>query len=107
MGEAALQVVCIPGLPVIKEDDDLAQLIVDGAVSITWHDGSTGVADGDIFVVTSKIVSKAEGRIYPLDDFVPSPFAQAYAERTEKDPRVVEAVLASAKAGTWLPIAGA
>ena len=35
MGESALQVVCIPGIPVIKEDDDLAHLIVDGAARVT------------------------------------------------------------------------
>src|SRR5690606_18820447 len=48
-------------------------------------------------VVTQRIVSKAEGRVFPLDAFTPSPFALAYAERTEKDPRLVEAVLRESK----------
>ena len=95
MGEAALQVVCIPGLPVIKEDDDLAQLIVDGAVSITWPDGSTGVADGDIFVVTSKIVSKSEGRVVAAtsrDELIDSESVRTLATKvTEKNTtRIVE-----------------
>jgi coenzyme F420-0:L-glutamate ligase/coenzyme F420-1:gamma-L-glutamate ligase len=44
----------IPGLPEITAGTDLARLIADSA---------TELADGDIVVVTSKIVSKAEGRV--------------------------------------------
>lgn len=50
--------------------------------------------DGDILVVTQKIVSKAEGRMVRLDGVVPGPEAIALAERTRKDPRLVELVLA-------------
>ena len=39
------------------------------------------LADGDIVVVTSKIVSKAEGRIVELDDITPSTFAEQWATR--------------------------
>lgn len=53
----------------------------------------TPLADGDVVVVTSKIVSKAEGRIVALDSVEVSPFARQFAERWEKDPAVVELVL--------------
>ncbi len=86
------RVVGVTGMPMVQRDDDLAQQIVDAA-----NVQGTPVEAGDIIVVTQRVVSKAEGRVYPLDDFVPSPFAQAYAERTEKDPRVVEAVLRESK----------
>lgn len=46
------QVFGVPGLPEVREGDDLAELI---------H-AAGGLADGDVVVVTSKIVSKAEGR---------------------------------------------
>jgi coenzyme F420-0:L-glutamate ligase/coenzyme F420-1:gamma-L-glutamate ligase len=59
----SLQVVGLAGLPPIKAGDDLAQLIERAASNVAWPDGSTGLIDGDIIVVTSKIVSKAEGRI--------------------------------------------
>jgi coenzyme F420-0:L-glutamate ligase/coenzyme F420-1:gamma-L-glutamate ligase len=51
------------------------------------------LADGDILVVTSKIVSKAEGCQVELADVDPSEFAKSWAAQWEKDPRVVEVVL--------------
>lgn len=58
-----LQVVGVPGLPRIAPGDDLAALIGTAASAIRWPDGSTGLADGDVVVITSKVVAKAEGRI--------------------------------------------
>ena len=52
---------------------------------------------GRLLVVTSKIVSKAEGRIVRLEDVQVSPFARQYAERTEKEPAIVELVLQESK----------
>src|SRR5690349_17080412 len=51
---SVLTVVPVGGLPEITDGADLAGLIAEAA---------TGLADGDIVVVTSKIVSKAEGRV--------------------------------------------
>jgi len=55
-----LQVWALEGIREVVPGDDLVALIADAA------DGS--LADGDIVVVTSKIVSKAEGRIVAADD---------------------------------------
>ena len=82
------RVIGVTGMPMVQRDDNLAQQIVDAAVA-----QGTPLEAGDIVAITQRVVSKTEGRVYPLDDFVPSPFALAYAERTEKDPRLVEAVL--------------
>jgi coenzyme F420-0:L-glutamate ligase/coenzyme F420-1:gamma-L-glutamate ligase len=49
--------------------------------------------DGDIVVVTQKIVSKAEGCLVQLDEVTPSPLASEWAAKWDKDPRVVELVL--------------
>lgn len=78
----------IEGLPEIGEGDDLGRLIVEAA-------GAQGapVTDGDVLVVTQKIVSKAEGRILDLRTIEPSPQAQAFADAWEKDARVVEVAL--------------
>jgi coenzyme F420-0:L-glutamate ligase/coenzyme F420-1:gamma-L-glutamate ligase len=45
----------VEGLPEVREGDDLAALL----------DG-TDLRDGDVVVVTSKVVSKAEGRLVPV-----------------------------------------
>ncbi|PWI20530.1 coenzyme F420-0:L-glutamate ligase [Streptomyces sp. Act143] len=49
----------VPGLPEIAPGDDLAKLIAAA---------EPGLADGDVLLVTSKIVSKAEGRIVEAAD---------------------------------------
>lgn len=49
----------LPGIPEIREGDDLAALI---AASAAGPEGP-GLVDGDVLVVTSKILSKAEGRL--------------------------------------------
>ena len=87
-----VRILGVRGIPMVQRDDDLVAIIADATAA-----QGTPIEDGDVVVVTQRIVSKAEGRVYPLDDFVPSPFALAYAERTEKDPRIVEAVLRESK----------
>ncbi|MGV9707889.1 coenzyme F420-0:L-glutamate ligase [Streptomyces sp. NPDC003483] len=52
-GAAGYRVWALPGLPEVQRGDDLAKIIA-GA--------GAGLADGDVLLVTSKIVSKAEGR---------------------------------------------
>jgi coenzyme F420-0:L-glutamate ligase/coenzyme F420-1:gamma-L-glutamate ligase len=78
-----LTILPVEGLPEIEPGNDLAALI----------DEHAELADGDIVVVTSKVVSKVEGCAVDLDTVEPSPFAVAWAARWGKDPRVVEVVL--------------
>jgi coenzyme F420-0:L-glutamate ligase / coenzyme F420-1:gamma-L-glutamate ligase len=54
MGSAPVTVIPVAGLPEITAGSDLAALIADAVPDLR---------DGDILVVTSKIVSKAEGRV--------------------------------------------
>jgi coenzyme F420-0:L-glutamate ligase / coenzyme F420-1:gamma-L-glutamate ligase len=54
---------------------------------------ATPLQDGDIVVITQKIVSKAEGCLVDLVDVEPSALAREWAARWDKDPRVVEIVL--------------
>jgi coenzyme F420-0:L-glutamate ligase/coenzyme F420-1:gamma-L-glutamate ligase len=53
----------VEGLPEVSPGDDIAALVEPVLGSLRWPDGGQAVADGDILVVTSKVVSKAEGRI--------------------------------------------
>jgi coenzyme F420-0:L-glutamate ligase/coenzyme F420-1:gamma-L-glutamate ligase len=78
-----MEITGVAGLPEIRPGADLAALIADAAT----------VLDGDVVVVTSKIVSKCEGRTVELEDVEPSGFALEWAKRWDKDPRVVELVL--------------
>ncbi|MEW1995727.1 coenzyme F420-0:L-glutamate ligase [Streptomyces coelicoflavus] len=49
----------LPGLPEVRPGDDLAKLIAAAEPAL---------ADGDVLIVTSKIVSKAEGRVVEAAD---------------------------------------
>ncbi|MFI9720702.1 coenzyme F420-0:L-glutamate ligase [Streptomyces sp. NPDC052396] len=60
----AYRVWALPGIPEVRPGDDLTKLIAGAATA----EGLPGLADGDVLVVTSKIVSKAEGRILRAED---------------------------------------
>jgi coenzyme F420-0:L-glutamate ligase / coenzyme F420-1:gamma-L-glutamate ligase len=59
---SSLSVFGVEGLPEVDKGTNLAEAIA-GA---TLNSGG-GLLDGDVVVVTQKVVSKAEGRIVPLD----------------------------------------
>ena len=80
-------------LPEVGAGDDLAALIVTAA-----ERGSVPITDHTTIVVAQKVVSKAEGRFVRLSAVSPSARAQALAEATGKDPRVVELILGESEA---------
>lgn len=55
----SFRVWAVPGLPEVRQGDDLAKLIAAAEPEL---------ADGDVLLVTSKIVSKAEGRVVEASD---------------------------------------
>lgn len=87
----ALHVFGVVGLPEVRPGDDIVALIVRAIRS-----AAIDVEPGDVFVVTQKIVSKAEGRLVRLDTVRPSQMARGWAESTGKDARIIEIALAEA-----------
>ncbi len=87
-----LEIIGITGLPEITEGDDLPTLFLDAV-----QEQQVGVADGDLIVITSKIVSKSEGRVVDLATVEVSSEAERIARNTEKDPRIVQLVLEESK----------
>ena len=75
-------------LPEVAPGANLAEL----ARAAVQEAGET-LRDGDVLVVTHKIVAKAEGRLVDLRTVEPSDFARRWAERWRKDPRHIEVVL--------------
>src|SRR5215510_433823 len=57
----------VEGIGEVHPDDVLAGLITDGIAAMAASDPSTALRDGDVLVVTQKIVSKAEGRVVAID----------------------------------------
>lgn len=83
-----IELIPVEGMPLVKRDDDIAWLIVEAL-------GNSGVKllSKDILVIAQKIVSKAEGRIVDLRELEVSAEAVLLAEKTGKEPALVEAIL--------------
>ncbi len=74
MSAAPLFILPVTGLPEIRPGDPLAAMLAD----------AIELVDGDVLVVTQKIVSKAEGRVVAVDESDPSArrrLAEAEARR--------------------------
>ena len=84
----ALTLTPLPGIPLIQVGDDLASIALD-AMRLAGLQFETG----DVLVLAQKIVSKAEGRLVELGTVTPTKPAKELAEKTRKDPRVVELIL--------------
>ncbi|MFH5797507.1 coenzyme F420-0:L-glutamate ligase [Haladaptatus sp. CMAA 1911] len=84
-----MNVFAVSGIPEVEPGDDIATLVEE----------RVDLEPGDVLLVASTIVSKAEGRTATLDDFPASPRAEEIAGRLseisgeEKDPRFAQAVL--------------
>jgi coenzyme F420-0:L-glutamate ligase/coenzyme F420-1:gamma-L-glutamate ligase len=85
---SSLALTALPEFPIVRRGDDLAALIEEGLAS-----ADITLRDGDVLVVTSKIVSRAEGRRVRLEDVEVSPRASDLAATIDKDPRLVELIL--------------
>ena len=81
----------VGGLPEIDAGDDLGAMIARACET-----QGTPIADGDVVVVTQKVVSKAEGRVLDLSGVEPSAEAREFADAWDKDARAVEVVLREA-----------
>lgn len=81
-----VELIPIEGLPIVQPGDDLCAML--DARLQPLHP-----CENDILVITSKIISKAEGRFVNLRDITPSDRANELAQVTRKDPRLVELIL--------------
>ncbi|MBE3040607.1 MAG: coenzyme F420-0:L-glutamate ligase, partial [Chloroflexi bacterium] len=82
----------LPQMPLICLGDNLADMLL-----ASLQIARITLEDGDILVVSQKIVSKAEGRLVNLATVSPSKEALELAKRSEKDPRLVELILRESK----------
>jgi coenzyme F420-0:L-glutamate ligase/coenzyme F420-1:gamma-L-glutamate ligase len=88
-----LTAVALPPLPEVRPGDDLGRLVAEAWWDLLRQDEALTPAEGDVLVVTQKVVSKAEGRIVRLAEVEPRPEALEWAAAWDKDARQVEVVL--------------
>lgn len=78
-----IEMFTVDDLPLIRDGDDLSGMICD----------RISPEDGDVIVIASTIIGKAEGAVFSLDDVIPGEHALQIACSNGKDPRFVQAVL--------------
>ena len=83
----------LPGLPVLQPGDDLAAIVAAGL-----RRAEITLAAGDVLVVASKAISRAEDRFVDLSTVVPGAKATQMAELVQKDARLVELILRESSA---------
>ena len=88
-----LKVIGIEGIPLIRDGDDLAELVV-----VASNNQGTPLENGDVLVLCHVAVSKAEGRIIDLRKITPSKIAGNFSLLVGKDPRLVEVILRESRA---------
>jgi coenzyme F420-0:L-glutamate ligase / coenzyme F420-1:gamma-L-glutamate ligase len=72
------------GIPEIGDGDPLGELIAAGAGELV---------DGDVVVISQKVVSKAEGRTRRLSSVIPNAKASNLARSIGKEPNLVQLIL--------------
>ena len=76
----------------VKPGDNLAKLLI-GAISAEGLE----LKDGDVVVISQKIISKAQGLLVDLSTLKPGAKAKTIGRRTKKDPRLIELIMKDSK----------
>lgn len=88
MSNTHITLTALPNIPLIQPGDSLPRIIIQAL-----SQADIPLEDGDILVVSSKIISKSENRYIDLKTIAPSAEAQKLAEKVKKDPRLIELTL--------------
>ena len=92
MNRRSLILTPLDSLPLIEPGQNLVEFIYEAVRNLALQ-----VEDGDIFVITQKIVSKAENRLVNLETVTPSKRAIKISKICGKDARLVELILSESK----------
>ena len=73
----------------IQPTDDLVQLLLSSS--------KTSLENGDVLVLSQKIISKHEGRVINLESVIPSELSIGIASAYDKDPKLLQVILSESK----------
>ena len=78
----------LENIPIIDGSSDISKVIKEAI-----EKQGCGLNHGDIVLIAETLISKAEENFIKLDDLTPSEQAIELAEKSKKDPRLVEAII--------------
>ncbi|MEE0901660.1 MAG: coenzyme F420-0:L-glutamate ligase [Methanobrevibacter sp.] len=84
----SIELIGLEGIPIVDESSDISQIIKDAILK-----QGCGLKHGDIILIAETLISKAENNFIKLDDLTPSEEAIELAEKSKKDPKLVQAIL--------------
>lgn len=84
----SIEIVAIEGFPIVRENDDLKELIYKSLL-----DNNIELNDTDVLVLAETVVSKAEGNIVEIDSVNVTPEAVEVSRKTGKDPQQCQIIL--------------
>jgi coenzyme F420-0:L-glutamate ligase/coenzyme F420-1:gamma-L-glutamate ligase len=88
-----LKILGLDNIGDVKAGDDVASLIIQKS-----REQNFDLSDGDVVVISQKIVSKADGLLVDIAEIKPTLRAKRLAKKTKKDPRVLELILRDSSA---------
>ena len=83
-----LDIIALPKLPEVRPGDDIASFI---------RNAKEAMDRTVVLAIAQKIVSKSEGAIVDLREIQPSALARSWAEKWQKDPRLIELILSQSR----------
>ena len=84
----AIELIGLENIPIVDSNSDISQIIKDAV-----DRQGCSILHGDIILIAETLISKAENNFIRLDELEPSPLAIELAEKSKKDPKLVEAIL--------------
>ncbi len=83
-----IELIGLEGIPIVDSSSDIAQIIKEAIIK-----QGCGLNHGDILLIAETLISKAENNFIKLDDLTPSEKAIELAQKSKKDPKLVQAIL--------------
>ncbi len=83
-----IELIGLENIPIVDSDSNISQIIKDAIV-----EQGCSINHGDIILIAETLISKSEGNFIKIDELTPSELAIDLAEKSKKDPKLVEAIL--------------
>lgn len=83
-----IELIGLEYVPIVDDHDNISRI-----VKVAIDKQGCMLKHGDIILIAETLISKAEGNFIYLDELVPSEEALELAEKSKKDPKLVEAII--------------
>ncbi|WP_407421195.1 coenzyme F420-0:L-glutamate ligase [Methanobrevibacter sp.] len=87
-----IELIGLENIPIVDDKSDISQIIKDAIIKQGCQ-----LKHGDIILIAETLISKSEGNLIKLDEFEPSDYAVELSKKTNKDPKLVEAILSESR----------